>query len=80
MATTLATLSKEWRVGLIYGLLAAFAAGVPSFFAGKKIGLKEGLTAYHDVCYYIGGIVEFDDRTVACQKVLDKPQIFFYNK
>lgn len=79
MATTPASLSKEWRVGLIYGLLGAFAAGCLSYYAGHTRGLKKGLTAMHEVCYNIGGVVELDGKLIACTKVLDKPYTFFYN-
>ena len=81
MATTLATLSKEWRVGLIYGLLGAFAAVGLSFKAIHDRGFEKGLTAYHQACYNSSLVlVEHNNQLVACHQVLDKPYTFMYNK
>ena len=70
MATTLATMAEEWRVGLFYSLLGAFTALLvgyqPIQKAGKAQGLQEGLTTYHQVCYDVGGIVEHNNTFVLC--------------
>lgn len=63
----LATTLKKRLLGAFLALVALSSVGLVSYWQGEKQGINKGIDMYHQMCFYVGGlVVDSDGKLVLC--------------